>query len=273
MYEVVIPTGVAPGQQFHAIVGDKTITLTCPDTAGPGSAVQFDVPAHGSAETVTLSDKESTKPLPNIVVAQPPLGGPHAGHRCSATYGRKRKHGVCCFVGAALLVVFIFVHACGGERHGHWDGHHRQWPHEHHKDHMEKACNCPAGKCDQSGCDLAECLGGGCVQTDALVAHCMGGECNQMRAGEATCTGGGCNQALTLTAKCLGGGCNQICARTSAKCFGGDCDQRGAHEPHCTGGSCQQGGASGDSSCVGGGCTDGHKIDCDNDDGHGDAMA
>ena len=40
MYQLEVPSGVGPGQQFQAQVGDSMMVITCPAGAGPGSTIQ-----------------------------------------------------------------------------------------------------------------------------------------------------------------------------------------------------------------------------------------
>ena len=40
MYQLEVPSGVGPGQQFQAQVGDQMMVITCPAGAGPGSTIQ-----------------------------------------------------------------------------------------------------------------------------------------------------------------------------------------------------------------------------------------
>ena len=40
MYQLEVPAGVGPGQQFQAQVGDQMMVITCPQGAGPGSTIQ-----------------------------------------------------------------------------------------------------------------------------------------------------------------------------------------------------------------------------------------
>ena len=49
MYQLEVPSGVGPGQQFQAQVGDSMMVITCPAGAGPGSTIQV----AGPAATVT----------------------------------------------------------------------------------------------------------------------------------------------------------------------------------------------------------------------------
>jgi len=45
MYQLEVPAGVGPGQQFQAQVGDQMMVITCPQGAGPGSTIQVAGPA------------------------------------------------------------------------------------------------------------------------------------------------------------------------------------------------------------------------------------
>ena len=57
MYQLEVPAGVGPGQQFQADVGGQMMVITCPQGAGPGSVIQIQIPAQQP-------------------VAQPPPAGP-----------------------------------------------------------------------------------------------------------------------------------------------------------------------------------------------------
>merc|ERR1719263_1851885 len=49
MYQLEVPSGVGPGQQFQAQVGDRMMVITCPTGAGSGSTIQV----AGPSATVT----------------------------------------------------------------------------------------------------------------------------------------------------------------------------------------------------------------------------
>ena len=53
MYQLEVPAGVSPGQQFQADVGGQMMVITCPQGAGPGSTIQVAGPAAGATPTVT----------------------------------------------------------------------------------------------------------------------------------------------------------------------------------------------------------------------------
>eukprot|EP00320_Phaeocystis_rex_P009958 CAMPEP_0119070134 /NCGR_PEP_ID=MMETSP1178-20130426/34907_1 /TAXON_ID=33656 /ORGANISM="unid sp, Strain CCMP2000" /LENGTH=205 /DNA_ID=CAMNT_0007051945 /DNA_START=22 /DNA_END=640 /DNA_ORIENTATION=+ len=56
MYQLEVPSGVGPGQQFQAQVGDRMMVITCPTGAGPGSTIQVAGPS------VTVTGVRSSAP-------------------------------------------------------------------------------------------------------------------------------------------------------------------------------------------------------------------
>jgi hypothetical protein len=46
---VQIPQGVSEGMQFQIQIGDQIVAVTCPPGAGPGTAIEIQVPAAGAA--------------------------------------------------------------------------------------------------------------------------------------------------------------------------------------------------------------------------------
>jgi len=52
MYEVVVPTGVRPGQPFALIANGQRVMVTCPPRAQPGQKIQFRLPIQMSADEI-----------------------------------------------------------------------------------------------------------------------------------------------------------------------------------------------------------------------------
>mmetsp|Transcript_28732 Transcript_28732/g.58997 ORF Transcript_28732/g.58997 Transcript_28732/m.58997 type:complete len:853 (-) Transcript_28732:12-2570(-) len=56
MFEVVVPAGVRPNQQFSLLANGQRVLVTCPPNVGPGRKIRFQLPiSHNDASTVQLS--------------------------------------------------------------------------------------------------------------------------------------------------------------------------------------------------------------------------
>mmetsp|Transcript_12724 Transcript_12724/g.16608 ORF Transcript_12724/g.16608 Transcript_12724/m.16608 type:complete len:804 (+) Transcript_12724:296-2707(+) len=54
VYRVVVPQGIGPGQEFHAVVGNQMVRVVCPQDSGPGSALEIRLGGSNSEQVPRL---------------------------------------------------------------------------------------------------------------------------------------------------------------------------------------------------------------------------
>ena len=58
VYRVVVPQGIGPGQEFHAVVGNQMVRVVCPQDSGPGSALEIRLGGSNSEQVPRLGQGE-----------------------------------------------------------------------------------------------------------------------------------------------------------------------------------------------------------------------
>eukprot|EP00964_Phaeocystis_antarctica_P159165 scaffold130111_cov67-Phaeocystis_antarctica.AAC.6 len=98
MYQLEVPSGVGPGEQFQAQVGDRMMVITCPAGAGPGSTIQArsrhrasDLPALLSPSSTLASSLRLTPRVPHAGCGT--RGHCHRRALISATNGDRHARG------------------------------------------------------------------------------------------------------------------------------------------------------------------------------------
>ena len=71
MYQLEVPSGVGPGEQFQAQVGDRMMVITCPAGAGPGSTIQARSRHRASDLLALLSPSHSSFLSPSHAACAP----------------------------------------------------------------------------------------------------------------------------------------------------------------------------------------------------------